>query len=226
MADDTLDTVSNLTHLAGLSYSPHTERVINNCVKSMLQDAPLDCDANAEVLSGAETETLLENVEMSTSTPVPAETKKKRKRSRRNRQKLLLKGKKPKQPAKVACALCNGLYANMRQHLKKTHQNLTECQRKFLMSFYRTSICSSTVYQCNTCLIRFTGKNKQLKFCKKPAIVRVKATCTNDFPESLKDASIWNANSGTGKATSLMEEYNINREEGGDPELTRFQRNF
>ena len=42
----------------------------------------------------------------------------------------------------------------------------------------------------------------------------------------MKDASIWNANSGTGKATSLQEEYNINREEGGDPELTRFQRNF
>ena len=79
MADYFLDTVSNLTHLAGLSYSPHTERVINNCVDSMLQDAPLDCDANAEVLSGAETETLLENVEMSTSTPVPAETKKKEK---------------------------------------------------------------------------------------------------------------------------------------------------
>ena len=79
MADDTLDTVSNLTHLAGLSYSPLTERVINNCVESMLQDAPLDCDANAEVLSGAK------DVEKSTSTPVPAETKKRRKRSRRNR---------------------------------------------------------------------------------------------------------------------------------------------
>ena len=197
-----------------------------NKQESMLQDAPLDCDANAEVLSDAETETLLENVEMSTSTPVPAETKKNRKRSRRNRQKLLLKGKRPKQPAKVACALCNGLFANMRQHLSKTRQNLTECQRKFLISFYRTSICSSTVYQCNTCVIRFTGKGKHLKLCKKPAIVRVKATCTNDFPESLKESSIWNANSGTGKATSLLEEYNINREEGGDPELTRFQRNF
>ena len=79
MADDSLDTVSNLTHLAGFSYSPHTERVINNCVESMLQDAPLGCDANAEVLSGAETETLLENVELSTSTPVPTETKKKEK---------------------------------------------------------------------------------------------------------------------------------------------------
>ena len=112
MADDSLDTVSNLTHLAGLSYSPHTERVINNCVESMLQETPLDCDANAEVLSGAETETLLENVEMSTSTPVPAERKHKRKVSRRNRQKLLLKGKRPKQPTKVACALCNGAYAN------------------------------------------------------------------------------------------------------------------
>ena len=60
--------------------------------------------------------------------------------------------------------------------------------------------------------------------------MRVKATCTNDFPESLKDASIWywlqNANSGTGKATSLLEEYNINREEGGDPQLTRFHRTF
>ena len=56
--------------------------------------------------------------------------------------------------------------------------------------------------------------------------MRVKATCTNDFPESLKDSSIWNSNSGTGKATSLLEEYNINREEGGDPELTRFQRTF
>ena len=163
---------------------------------------------------------------MSTSTPVPAETKQKRKISRRNRQKLLLKGKRPKQPTKVACALCNGLYANMQQHLSKTYQNLTEGQREFLISFYRTSICSPTVYQCNTCLIRFTGKDKHLKLCKKPAIVRVKATCTDDFPESLKDASIWNANSGTGKATSLLEEYNINREEGGDPELTRFPRNF
>ena len=102
----------------------------------------------------------------------------------------------------------------------------TTSQRKFLMSFYRTSICSSTVYQCNTCLIRFTGKGKHLKLCKKPAIVRVKVTCTNDFPENLKAASIWNANSCTGKATSLLEEYNINREKGGDPELTRFQRNF
>ena len=56
--------------------------------------------------------------------------------------------------------------------------------------------------------------------------MRDKATCTNDFPESLKDASIWNALSGTGKATSLLEEYNINRGEGEDPELTRLQRNF
>ena len=57
--------------------------------------------------------------------------------------------------------------------------------------------------------------------------MRVKATCTNDFPQSLKDASIWNTNFGTGKATSLLEEeLNINREKGGDPELTRFQRNF
>ena len=79
MADDSLDTVGNLTHLAGLSYSPHTERVINNCVESMLQDAPLECDANAEVLSGAETETLLENVDMTISTAVPVETKKKEK---------------------------------------------------------------------------------------------------------------------------------------------------
>ena len=84
MADDTLDTVSNLTHLAGLSYSPHTERVINNSVESMLQYAPLDCDANAEVLSGAETEFLLEIVEMSTSKPVPAETKKKEKEAVEN----------------------------------------------------------------------------------------------------------------------------------------------
>ena len=167
MADDSLGTVSNLTHLAGLSYSPHTERVINNCVESMLQDDPLDGDANAEVLSGAETENLLENIEMSTSNPVPAETEQKRKISCRNRQKLLLKGKRPKQRTKVACALCNGLYANMRQHLSKTHQNLTEGQRKFLISFYRNSICSSTVYQCNTCLIRFTGKGKHLKLCKK-----------------------------------------------------------
>ena len=84
MADDSLDTVSNLTHLASLSYSSHTERVINNCVESMLQDAPLDCDANADVLSGAETETLLENVEMTSSTPVPAKTKKKEKETDRN----------------------------------------------------------------------------------------------------------------------------------------------
>ena len=128
MADDSLDTVSNLTHLAGLSYSPHTERVINNCVVSMLQDAPRYCDANSEVLSCAQTETLLEVVEMSTSTPVPAETRneKKREKSRRNRQKRLLK---------VACELCKGLYADMRQHLKNTHKNLTECQLKFLISF-------------------------------------------------------------------------------------------
>ena len=69
-------------------------------------------------------------------------------------------------------------------------------------------------------------QKQTLETLQKPAIVRVKATCTNDFPESLKNASIWNANSGTGKATSLLEEYNINREEGGDPELTLFQRNF
>ena len=114
----------------------------------------------------------------------------------------------------------------MRQHLSKTNQSLREGQRGFLIGFYGTSICSSTVYQCNTCLIRFTGKGKHLKLCRKPAIVRVKATCTTDFSESLNDASIWNANSGTGRATSLLEEYNNNREEGGDPELTRFQRNF
>ena len=112
MADDTLDTVSNLTHLAGLSYSPHTERVINNCVESMLQDAPLDCDANAEVLSGAETETLLENVEMSTSTPVPAETKKKKK-------------KKPSKPTKIAAkrqkaqATCKGSMCVMQRAVRK-----------------------------------------------------------------------------------------------------------
>ena len=41
----------------------------------MLQDDPIDGDANEEVLGGSETETLLESVELSTSTPVLAESK-------------------------------------------------------------------------------------------------------------------------------------------------------
>ena len=137
--------------------------------------------------------------------------KKKKKKPSKPTESAAEKAKGPRKTTKVACALCNGLYANMRQHLSKAHQNLTDCQRKFLISFYMTSICSSTVYQCKTCLIRFTGKGKHLKLCKKPANVRVKAACTNNFPESLKDASIWKANSGTGKATSLLEEYKSNQ---------------
>ena len=123
MADNTLDTFSNLTHLAGLSYSPHTERVINNCVESMLQDAPLDCDANAEVLSGAETETLLENVEMSTSNPVPAETKKKK--------------KKPSKPTKIAAkrqkaqATCKGSICVMQRAVRKHETTPQENASKF-----------------------------------------------------------------------------------------------
>ena len=37
------------------------ELVINICVESMLQDEPIDGDANEEVLGGSEAETLLES---------------------------------------------------------------------------------------------------------------------------------------------------------------------
>ena len=65
MADDSLETVSNFTHLAGLTYSSCTDLVINSCVESMLQDDRFDGDANEEGLGGSETETLLESDEMS-----------------------------------------------------------------------------------------------------------------------------------------------------------------
>ena len=61
----------------------------------------------------------------------------------------------------------------MRQHLTKTHQ-LSKRHHNFLLSFHRTQIYTSTVYQCNTrsCCVRFTGKNKSKKSCKNPQILR------------------------------------------------------
>ena len=103
---------------------------------------------------------------------------------------------------------------------------MSTSQRKFIIGFHRTSVCSSTVYQCNTCLLRFTSKSKHLKVCKKPAVLRVQASSTDDFTDCLKDASILNLYSCAFKDSALLVEYNINREEGGNLELTRFQSIF
>ena len=100
MADDSLDTVSNLTEVVGLSISPCTQNVINNCVESLMQDASLVIDENVDVLSRAKTETTLQGMENETSNSVYGNGKRRKLRPR-NRRKLLLKGKRPKPPAKA-----------------------------------------------------------------------------------------------------------------------------
>ena len=139
-------------------------------------------------------------------------------------QKLALKGKRPKQDRLKACLICSRNYANMRQHLTKTHQ-LSKRHHNFLLSFHRTQICTSTVYQCNTCWVRFTGKKKHKKFCKKPQIIRVRADSKDDFPIDIKEY-VPTPSGNISQIHRLLAEYDENRIDAGDQPLTRFQKNF
>ena len=153
--------------------------------------------------------------------------RKKTKSSRRKfryMQKLALKGKRPKQDRLKACLICSRNYANMRQHLTKTHQ-LSKKHHNFWLSFHRTQICTSTVYQCNTCCVRFTGKKKHKKYCKNPQIIRVRADSKDEFPIDIKDY-VATPSGNISQVRRLLAEYDENRIDSGDQPLTRFQKNF
>ena len=104
-------------------------------------------------------------------------------------QKLASKRKLQNQDLLKGCLICFRSCANMRQHLTKTNQ-FSKRHHNFLLSFHRTQICTSTVYQCNTCsfYVRFTGKkNKHKKSCKNPHIFCERADSEDEFPVDIKE---------------------------------------
>ena len=94
---------------------------------------------------------------------------------------------------------------------------------KFLLLFHRTQICTSPVYQCNTCCVRFTGKKKHNKSCKNPQITRVRADSKDEFPIDIKDY-VPKLSRNISQVHRLLAEYDENRIYSGDQPLTRFQK--
>ena len=112
----------------------------------------------------------------------------------------------------------------MRQHLTKTHQ-LPKRHHNFLLSFHRMQICTSTMYQCNTCCVRFTGKKKHKQSCKNPRIIRVRAASKDEFPIDIKEY-VPTLSGNISQVSRLLAMYDENRMDSGDQPLTRFQKNF
>ena len=128
----------------------------------------------------------------------------------------------PKQDCFKGCLMCSRSYANMRHHLTKTHQ-LSKRNHSFLLSFHRMQICTSIVYQCKTCCVRFTGKKKHKKYCRNCQIIRVRADSKDEFPIDIKEY----APSPSGNISQdhrLLTEFDENRIDAGDQHLTRFQK--
>lgn len=169
MSEQSFDVLSNLTEVAGLCYSPIANDALRRITSQMLDETGKEnSENNCEQVLNKDNEPSIER-EQSTSTPVVSDKANKSRRKSRYMQKLALKGKRPKQDRLKCCLICSRKYANMRQHLTKTHQ-LSKKHHNFLLSFHRTQICTSTVYQCNTCCLRFTGKKKHAESCKNPQI--------------------------------------------------------
>ena len=225
MSERSFDELSNLTEVAGLCYSPIANDALRRVTSQMLEEAENEnADNTAEQVPNNDNEPSIEN-EQSTSTPVvPKKKTKSSRRKFRYMQKLALKGKRPKQDRLKACLICSRNYANMRQHLTKTHQ-LSKKHHNFLLSFHRTQNCTSTVYQCNTCCVRFTGKKKHKKSCKNPQIIRVRADSKDEFPIDIKDY-VPTPSGNISQVHRLLAEYDENRSDSGDQPLTRFQKNF
>ena len=86
MANDSLATVSNLTKIAYLSYS-----LYKNCVETLMQFTSFVFDENVNVVSSADTETILQDMENLTSIQKSVKTKKKKKDQSSNLSKTPLK---------------------------------------------------------------------------------------------------------------------------------------
>ena len=161
-ADTSFDCISNLTEIAGLAYSPSTNVLVNRTCMDIMESVNA---CSSRILDDSDMPTQAQSPNEIVSEPrEPSDSNEPQTTTRRGRQlqRNQLQGKRPKQPQVKQCVLCLTKVANLRQHFSKSH-NLTTQQRKFLLSFYATRICVSTVYQCNGCFIRFTGKKKHKK---------------------------------------------------------------
>lgn len=110
--------------------------------------------------------------------------------------------KRSKQFGPQLCLLCRKPITLMRNHLN-VHK-LDSQTRQFLLSFHRTKNVKIPVYQCNTCMVRFTNPWRDHKGHEKVRIRDVKVTST--FPPSIK-AIISKQPDGVRKSKVVIDEY-------------------
>ena len=223
-ADTSFDCISNLTEIAGLAYSPSTNALVNRTCMDIMESVNA---CSSRILDDSDMPTQAQSPNEIVSEPrEPSDSNEPQTTTRRGRQlqRNQLQGKRPKQPQVKQCVLCLTKVANLRQHFSKSH-NLTTQQRKFLLSFYATRICVSTVYQCNGCFIRFTGKKKHKKNCRKHEIIKVNPKSMDEFPSHFR-FDIPGIRGKTFNHHKLLDEYDENRNEAGDENMTRFQKTF
>ena len=224
MDETSFDELTNMEECANLTFSPGESSQLRQICKELL-NATVSENEGDEVGSIAETASLFAGNECEPSTSFGALKKnKKSDRKMRKHNEPTAKGKRPRQTGQIECLLCGRKVINMRQHLSKNH-TITVQHRKFLLSYYATKICSSSVFQCNTCLTRFTGKKKHKKKCKQHDIVQVDRNSVNNFPVKLKLEASMYLNQAANHP-DLIQHYDDNRFEAGDPALTRFQKTF
>ena len=224
MADKSFDDLSNITDVAGLCYSPGENVALSRITTELMREVTMENQLPFEDRDLETATTVTMESQPGSSTPKPSRKIKEGTRVARKLKKMSLKGKRPRQDHLKLCTICSKKYANMRQHLTKTHQ-LSKKHHNFLLSYHRTEICTSTVYQCNTCCLRFTGKKKHKITCKNPSIIRVRADSKEEFPADLKEF-VPTPSGNIRQVHDLIDEYDKNRIECGDQPLTRFQKNF
>ena len=135
--------------------------------------------------------------------------------------------KRPKQNKIQFCILCRKQFTSLRQHFAKSHQ-LTCRQRKFLLSFYRTRICKSPVYECRNCLIRLTNKKKHKGKYRDHRIVSIREKDDlKNFPPEFAPV-LTNVEKQRPPPTSfnLVSEFDAYRRSAGSDPLSTFLKNF
>ena len=123
---------------------------------------------------------------------------------KRKEVKVANKPKRHRQIGSQQCLLCRKMCFAMRNHLMKVHK-VEMGPRKFLISFYRTRDVKIPVYQCNTCVVRFTNPWRDHKGHE---VIRVRDTkIINTLPASIKGL-ISKGSDSSRKTKPVVDDYN------------------
>ena len=103
------------------------------------------------------------------------------------------RGRKPKQPKNKKCPICPKTVNFMRQHLIKAH-GWSGRPLHFILSVFATQNLKTPVYECETCLSRFTHRQRHIDKNTGCEVQRITRDNTNCYPaeviEYMKDKRV------------------------------------